>query len=158
MKQFQFDYHSITTLKRDLDKINLWCKSKVFSHVVFQIYCDSLDRGQIDLVCDVVSQSFPDAICMGCSTNGNIIEGRLSNATISIVCTIFEYPTTKLKLLQYTLNADTALAVVDEIKKEIKANPWVKAAEMQLTIRGMSMTPFCDAFTGIDESVSIFGG
>ena len=158
MKQFQFDYHSITTLKRDLDKINLWCKSKVFSHVVFQIYSDSLDRGQIDLVCDVVSQSFPDAICMGCSTNGNIIEGRLSNSPISIVCTIFEYPTTKVKLLQYTLNAETAFSVVDEIKKEIKANPWVKAAEMQLTIRGMSMTPFCDAFTGIDESISIFGG
>ena len=158
MKQFQFDYHSITSLKRDLDKINLWCKSKVFSHVVFQIYSDSLDRGQIDLVCDVVSQNFPDAICMGCSTNGNIVEGRLSNASISIICTIFEYPTTKLKLLQYTLNAETALDVVEEIKKEIKANPWVKAAELQLTIRGMSMTPFCDAFKGIDPSVSIFGG
>ena len=158
MKQFQFDYHSITTLKRDLDKISLWCKSKVFSHVVFQIYSDSLDRGQIDLVCDVISQSFPDSICMGCSTNGNIVEGRLSSASISIICTIFEYPTTKLKLLQYTLNAETALDVVEEIKKEIKANPWVKTAELQLTIRGMSMTPFCDAFKGIDPSVSIFGG
>lgn len=158
MKQFQFDYHSITSLKRDLDKISLWCKSRVFSHVVFQIYSDSLDRGQIDLVCDVVSQSFPDAICMGCSTNGNIIEGRFSNSPISIVCTIFEYPTTKLKLLQYTLNAETALSVVDEIKREIKANPWVKAVEMQLTIRGMSMTPFCDAFTDVDPSVTIFGG
>ena len=158
MKQFQFDYHSITSLKRDLDKINLWCKSKVFSHVVFQIYSDSLDRGQIDLVCDVISQSFPDSICMGCSTNGNIIEGRLSNASISIVCTIFEYPTTKLKLLQYTLNSETAISVVDAIKQEIKANPWVKAVELQLTIRGMSMTPFCDAFRDVDPSVAIFGG
>ena len=82
MKQFQFDYHSITSLKRDLDKISLWCKSKIFSHVVFQIYSDSLDRGQIDLVCDVISQNFPNAIYMGCSTNGNIVEGRLSSASI----------------------------------------------------------------------------
>ena len=158
MKQFQFDYHSITSLKRDLDKINLWCKSKVFSKIVFQIYSDSLDRGQIDLVCDVISQNFPDAVCMGCSTNGNIVEGRLSSASISIICTVFEYPTTKVKLLQYTLNSETALSVVDEIKKEIKANPWVKAAELQLTIRGMSMTPFCDAFQDVDPSVAIFGG
>ena len=158
MKQFQFDYHSITTLKRDLDKIRHWCMSKALSHVVFQIYSDSLDRGQIDLVCDVISQNFPDAICMGCSTNGNIIEGRLSSASISIVCTIFEYPGTQVKLLQYTLNSETALSVVDEIKKEIKANPWVKAVELQLTIRGMSMTPFCDAFQDVDPSIAIFGG
>jgi len=158
MKQFQFDYHSITSLKRDLDKISLWCKSKIFSHVVFQIYSDSLDRGQIDLVCDVISQNFPNAIYMGCSTNGNIVEGRLSSASISVICTIFEYPTTKLKLLQYTLNSETALDVVEDVKKEIKRNPWVKAVEMQLTIRGMSLTPFCDAFKGIDPSVAFFGG
>lgn len=158
MKQFQFDYHGIASLKRDLDKICLWCKTKVFSHVVFQIYSDSLDRGQIDLVCEVISQNIPDALCMGCSTNGNIIEGRLSEYSISIVCTIFEYPTTKLKLLQYTLSSETALDVVEKLKAEVKANPWVKAVEMQLTIRGMSMTPFCDAFRDADPSIAIFGG
>ena len=158
MKQFQFDYHSITALKRELEKIHLWCKSKMVSHVVFQIYSDALDRKQIELVNSVITKKIPDAICMGCSTNGNILEGGLSEASISIVCTIFEYPTTKLKLLQYTLNAETALDVVANIKEEIKKNPWVKAVELQLTIRGMSLTPFCDAFRDVDESIAIFGG
>ena len=158
MKQFQFDYHSITTLKRDLDKISLWCKSRVFSHVVFQIYSNSMDKGQIDLVCDVISQNFPDSIYMGCSTGGNIIDGRISNAEISVVCTIFEYPTTQLKLLQYTMDADNAVDVVGSIKEEIKANPWVKAVELQLTTLAVSMTPFCDAFKDVDPSIAIFGG
>lgn len=158
MKQFQFDYHSITSLKRDLDKIGLWCKSRVFSHLVFQIYSNSMDRGQIDLVCDVISQNFPDSIYMGCSTGGNIVDGRLSNAEISIICTIFEYPTTQLKLLQYTISAENAVDVVGSIKEEIKANPWVKAVELQITTLGVSMTPFCDAFKEVDPSIAIFGG
>ncbi len=158
MKQFQFDYHSITSLKRDLDKVHLWCKSKSCSNVVFQIYSDTLDRGQIELVSNVIARTIPNAICMGCSTNGNIVEGRLSNASISIVCSVFEKPTTKLKLLQYTLNAETALDVIEDIKRVVKETPWVKAMELQLTIRGMSLTPLCDALHDIDKSVAIFGG
>ncbi|MBR3852074.1 MAG: FIST C-terminal domain-containing protein [Fibrobacter sp.] len=158
MKQFQFDYHSITSLTRDLEKVRLWYKSKSCSNVVFQIYSDSLDRGQMELVSNVITRTIPHAICMGCSTNGNIIEGRLSSATISIVCTILEKPTTKVKLLQYTLNGETALEVVENIKREVKENPWVKGVELQLTIRGMSLTPLCDALHDVDESIAIFGG
>ena len=156
MKQFQFDYHSITSLTRDLEKVRLWYKSKSCSNVVFQIYSDSLDRGQMELVSNVITRTIPHAIYMGCSTNGNIVEGRLSSATISIVCTILE--TTKVKLLQYTLNGETALEVVENIKREVKENPWVKAVELQLTIQGMSLSPLCDALHDVDESIAIFGG
>jgi GGDEF domain-containing protein len=158
MKQFQFDYHSITSLIRDLEKVRLWYKSKSCSNVVFQIYSDSLDRGQMELVSNVITRTIPHAICMGCSTNGNIIEGRLSSTTISVVCTILEKPTTKVKLLQYTLNGETALEVVENIKREVKENPWVKGVELQLTIRGMSLSPLCDALHDVDESIAIFGG
>ncbi len=158
MKQFQFDFNSISSLKRNLEKINLWRKAKVYSCVFFQIYSDTLDRGQIDVVCEIISQSFPDAFYMGCSTNGNIIEGSLSSASISVVCSVLEYPTTKLKLLQYPLFEDTALDVVASLEKELNVNPWVKAVEMQMTIRGMSMTPFCEALSKLRPDVQIFGG
>ena len=143
MKQFQFDYHSITSLKRDLDKINLWCKTKVFSHVVFQIYSDSLDRGQIDLVCDVVSQNFPEAICMGCSTNGNILEGRLSSASISIVCTIFEYPTTKVELCQFAVDDEKEKEVTSRLIEMIEERPWVKAIMLNVPQIGCTACRYC---------------
>ena len=95
---------------------------------------------------------------MGCSTNGNIIEGHLSHASVSVVCTVLEYATTKLKMLHYELTEETALSVVASVRKELDAAPWVKAIQMQMTIRGMSMTPFCDAFYGINPDIQIFGG
>ena len=158
MKQFQFDYSSISALKRDLDKVNLWCKTKVCSGVVFQIYSDVLDRGQIEVICEIISKVFPKALYMGCSTNGNIIEGRLSKSSVSIVCTVLEFPTTRVKLLHYTLTEETALSVVRDVKKELRKEPWVKAVQMEMTIRGMSMTPFCEAFNGVDSEIQIFGG
>ena len=158
MKQFQFDYNSISSLKKDLEKIKLWRKAKVYSAVVFQIYSDALDRGQIEVVCEIISHVFPDALIMGCSTNGNIIEGRLSTASISVVCTVLEFPSTKVKLLQYTLTEETALDVVSELKKILAQSPWVKAVEMQMTIRGMSMTSFCEAFTGLKSDIQVYGG
>lgn len=158
MKQYQFEYQSIGQLKRELDKVNVWRRRGLTSHMLFQIFTDTLNRDQIDVVCDVITQVIPDALYMGCSTNGNIVEGGYGKSSISISCTMFEYPTSKLELLQYILTEDTAEDVVQALKDEIKARPWVKAVEMFMTIRGMSMTSFCEAFCDIDPAIQVFGG
>ena len=51
MKQFQFEYTSIGKLKRELDKINQWRKSKVVSEVIFEFYAEDTERSQIELAC-----------------------------------------------------------------------------------------------------------
>lgn len=158
MKQFQFEYTSIGKLKRELDKINQWRRSKVTSCVLFEFYAEDIERSQIELACEIIDQEVPDALYMGCSTNGNIIEGGLSSSPIGVVCTIFEFPSTRVKLMHYVLTEDCALDVVADFKKQLVKYPWVKAVSMLVTIRGMSMTPFCDAFTDVDPDIEIFGG
>lgn len=158
VKQFQFEFSGVVKLKKELDKINQWRTSKLTSSVVFSIYAENTDKEQIDLACEIIESEMPDALYFGCSTNGTIMDGGLSDSPFVVVCTICEYPSTQIHLLQYTLTQDTALDVIDDLKKEIAKRPWVKAVELLATLRGMSMTPFCEACTDINPEIQIFGG
>ena len=82
MKQFQFTYHDHDTLQRELVKIRQWSKSHITSVVVFQVYSELLDRRLIDSILGQIRTEMPSALIMGCSTNGNIREGRFSDADI----------------------------------------------------------------------------
>lgn len=158
MKQFQFEYASIGKLKRELDKINQWRKSRITSRVIFECYAEDIDREQIESTCEIIEQEMPDALYMGCSSNGNVIEGGLSHAPIGVVCTICEFPSTEAKLLHYALDKDSVDSVVEQLKRQLQKNPWVKAISMLVTIRGMSMTRFCDSISEINPDIQIFGG
>lgn len=158
MKQFQFLYHNSDELHRELYKIEQWRKSRVTSGVVFQILSESLDRSLLDSICDAIRTAMPDADYMGCSTNGNIFDGHLSETEVVVICTIFEYPTTRTELLQYHLTEQTNDAVTSDLLAKLAERPWVKAIELLVTIRGMSMTPFCDALQKAAPGINIFGG
>ncbi|WP_200778822.1 diguanylate cyclase [Fibrobacter sp. UWEL] len=132
--------------------------SKVTSSVVFSIYAENTDREQIELASEIIESEMPDALYLGCSTNGTITEGRLSDSPFVVVCTVCEYPSTQAHLLQYTLTEDSAIDVVENLKKELEKRPWVKAIELLATLRGMSMTPFCEACNDINPDIQIFGG
>ena len=92
MKQFQFDYKNSDNLVSYLKRIKQWCQTTVVSNVLFQIYTESLDKDMLNGICDTIKKEMPDALYMGCSTNGNIIMGDKSDDSVSIVCTAYEYP------------------------------------------------------------------
>ncbi|MCQ2098496.1 MAG: diguanylate cyclase [Fibrobacter sp.] len=158
MKQFQFEFSATDKLKSELDKINQWRKSRFTSSTVFSIYAENTEQEKIKAACEIIEREMPDALYLGCTTNGTITEGRLSDAPFVVTCTLCEYPSTQVCLLQYPLSESSALGVIDELKKELAKRPWVKAIELLATIRGMSMTPFCEACTDIDPNIQIFGG
>ena len=77
---------------------------------------------------------------------------------LSVICTLFEYPSTHVEVLQYPLQADTQENVVQMLAAAMDERPWVKAVELLVTIRGMSMTTLCDSLSHIRKGVQIFGG
>ena len=158
MKQFHFNYQNIALLRKELQKIKMWSSSAMTSHIVFQILTDILDKKTIGAICSEIEKELPEAEYFGCSTNGNIINGAFDGTPVSIVCTLFEYPSTKTEFFQYELTAETSDFVAEDLLLKISERPWIKAVELLTTIRGMSMTGFCEKLGKSSPDIQIFGG
>ena len=158
MKQFQFTFQDDKTLVEELRKIRQWVKSNLYSKVLIQIYTEILDRNRIENVCETIGRMLPDALYAGCSSNGNIVNGDFSGGSIAVICTLFEYPSTKVDLLQYQMLPGTQENVAEKLAAEVEKRPWVKAVELLVTIRGMSMTTLCEGLSRVRKGVQIFGG
>lgn len=158
MKQFQFSFREEKTLEAELRKLRRWVDSTLCSHVTIRLFTEIMDRGRIERVCETVGRILPEALCTGCSTNGNILNGDFSSGSMVVVCTLFEYPGTKLELLQYPMALAEQESVAGKLAEEVEKRPWVTAVELLVTIRGHSMTAFCDALSRVRPGVQIFGG
>jgi diguanylate cyclase (GGDEF) domain len=158
MKQFQFNYTGKVSLGRDIRRIKQWCRSLMAHKVLFQIYSEQLDNESVQMICDAIAEEMPEALYMGCSTNGNILMGEYANSHISIICTVYEYPTTNIELYQYKLDKGSEDEATSQIIEVIKDKPWVKAVMMNVTIRDLSMVKFCEDLSHIKEGIEVFGG
>ena len=158
MKQIQFVYQGEKSFAEELRKICRWQRSNLCSTVFFQIFTEVPDREIIGHICDTVARTLPEALYAGCSAFGSILYGDFSGESIVISCTFFEYPTTKLEVLQYPLAAPSLAETAAQVVREVDKRPWVKGVEMLATIRGMSMTALCDGLGALREGVQVFGG
>ncbi len=157
MKHFQFEYDSVENFTQKLAGFRDSCDSSGMQPKLFQIYSEVLEAGVIHEVCGVIEQFFPDTPYLGCSTSGNIIDCRLSR-DITVVCTVFELPSTKVQIFQYDLSKEPVETITKAIVEETGKNPWVKAIEMYFTIPEGSTTRFCDGLKEIRPDIQIFGG
>ena len=158
MKQLQFTFRTEDALDQELRKIRQWSKSNLYSSLLIQVYTEILDKEMIEHTIAKIRGQLPDALIVGCSSNGNIINGDFSGGSFAVVCTLFEYPSTKVDILQYPLSGDTQQTVVRQLREEVEHRPWVKAIEILITIRGMSMSALCDGLSELPEDIQVFGG
>ncbi len=158
MKQFQINYEGKDKFASNIKKIKSWCSSSVFSKVLFQIYTESLDHQLVSDICKEIKSEIPEALYMGCSTNGNIVMGEYNGTPVAVICTIYEYPTTNVEVFQYHLDSSVEKKVTNEIVNEVEARPWVKAIILNTTMRGMSMSDFCEDLKILPRDIALFGG
>ena len=99
MKQFQIIYQNDESFRGELEAIARWRGENPCYTTVFRIYSDGMPLEQIQHVCDLLDQEMPDALYLGCVSNGSILNGALVKSRIVLSCTVFEYETTRVKLL-----------------------------------------------------------
>ena len=158
MKQFQFSFRENKTLEAELRKLRRWVKSTLCSHVTVRIFTEIVDRERIERVCETVGRLLPEALYVGCSSNGNIQNGNFLGDSFLLTGTFFEKESTRVNILQYRLTEETQEEVSRALVQAVDENPWVKGVEFLLTIRGMSLTGLCDGLSKVRKDVQIFGG
>ena len=158
MKQLQISFTSSDSLDDKLASVRKYYDENLFSGMLIHIYSETTDRHRIEKVLNGIEGILPEALYAGCSSNGNILNGDLSGDEFALTCTFFEYPDTRVRILQYGLTEDTQKEVSEAVVKEVDENKWVKGVEFVLTIRGMSLTGLTDGLSGVREDVQIFGG
>lgn len=158
MKQIQFAFKDANTLRDELQKLRQWYRSRLYSAMFIQIYTEILDKQKIERVCAQIKELLPEALIIGCSSNGNIMNGDFSGGTFVVSCSLFEYPSTRIEVFQYPLTLESQYQVIERLQEEIEKRPWVKGIEMLVTIRGMSMTALCDGLSRLPKGIQVFGG
>ena len=158
MKQFQIAYENDESFRGELNEIERWRAANPSYATVFRIYSAGMDLERIKHVCDMLDAEMPDALYLGCTSNGSILEGALAEPEIILSCTVFEYETTRAKLLQFPFTEENAKDVVRELKAYCDANPWVSAVEMHATVLGMSVQELCSEMSTLRSDIQVFGG
>ena len=158
MKQLQFEYIEDASLRQELNRIDRWRENHKVSAILFHVFSDSLEAEKIRHVCSMIEFTLPDSLYTGCTTSGNVMDGRLNKSHITVTCTIFDDPESKVEVIQMPLTEDTEPMVSQKMQQIVSERPWVKAIEMLVTIRGLSMTKFCEDLSLLDENIKLFGG
>lgn len=158
MKQFHLTYENDEKFLKKLDEIKQWCDPNDSCKPVFRIYSEDMDKEHIAHVCSLLDKYMPDALYLGCTSNANILDGALAESAIMLTCTVFEYESTQVKLLQYPFSEENYKDAVDNLKRHCEENPWVSSIEMHATIMNMSMKGYCDEMSTLRKDIQVFGG
>ncbi len=158
MQQTQFSFKNVIELNDGLSRLREYYDTHSCYGMLIHIYTEILDSKSIKSAIDRIEDVLPEAVFVGCSSNGNILNGSFSGDSFAVTCTFFEYESTKVKVLQYALTEDTQEEVSRELIRVVEENPWVKGVEFLLTIRGMSLTGLCEGLSKVRKDIQIFGG
>ena len=158
MKQFQIAYKDAASLRGELEKINRWRAVHPAFKVLFRVYSTEMDPARIKPILDILAKAMPDALILGCTSNANLQHGGLAPEAIAISCTVFEYASTHVEVLQFPFTEANAADVVRQLRAYCQQNPWVSAVEMHATMLGMSVKDFCEEMSSLPQGIQVFGG
>ncbi len=159
MKQFQFEVKNITSLRNQLEKIKKACETLLPSGVLFEILTQLEDESEVIKITDIIEDIMPDALYYGAQTAGSVSGPELTHDSTLIICTVFEYITTKIDLFQddITCRNDYEKSKA-RLNRYCDENEWVKGIEILTTAKTVAECGFSEAPVSVRDSIQLFGG
>lgn len=159
MKQFQFEVKNHNNLRKELARVKRFAKNEYHSSIFFQIYTALEELEKISQVTDIIDQEFPEAYYYGCQTQGNIIDGKLSEQPTIIICTVFEFDTTSSDFIYIDpLGIESDYQSLQDVWDYCNKNEWVKGVEITTSFKGSELLGVGHAIENLREDVEVFGG
>ncbi len=159
MKQFQFEVKNKTSLKNQLEKIKKFCETILPSKVLFEMLTQLEDEADVKKITDTIEEIMPDALYYGAQTAGSISGPELTHGSTLIICTVFEYITTKVDIFQDNIvNREEYEKSKTRLNRYCDENVWVKGIEILTTAKTVAECGFSEAPVKVSDKIQIFGG
>ncbi len=159
MKQFQFFYEDEKTFLKEVRKIKQWCDRKLCSNLVFHIFTLTAIKEKITNVATIIENEIPKAYICASSSAGNIADSLLGESEILVICNIYEYDSTRVKILQGDISNPESIGKFEkEVFEFLGQNSWVKAMEVLITSKGLNTNFWNDEHIDFPKNITVFGG
>ena len=159
MRKYEISYKGLDNLQNELIELKEKVKDVDENHMFFRIYSEVMDREVIEAVCGKIEDVFPLVLYSGCTTSGNVIDGKRTTEAIVIICFVLEYETSRFKVFQFETREFDAVSMKKTMTDIYMANLWSKGAEVICTVTAQGTTEYFDeAMMYLSTKLTVFGG
>ena len=154
----QYRYTDADAFKKVAAEVKKELEKNPGAKALFQFFADTIEEDKVRTIEQVIDTEIPEAMYVGSSTSGNIYRGELQEKALTYTVMIFEKADTTVQVMQFPLENDSVKAITAAVVEAAASVKNIKAVQFFATIRGMSMTDFCDGLSAIPAEAKVFGG
>lgn len=162
MYQLTFSFSNGADLEEWLEELDerIACDANPQPTLLFHITNATPDTRINNLVVAAIDRKFTRASYLGRSSYANIVDGEIVRGAgaVSVVCDVFEDPTTSIEVMQLPLDYANQDEVAQTLLELLEGRPDVKAVEVLNTVQTANMPQLCRRLSEVDERVVMFGG
>ncbi|MBR5336404.1 MAG: diguanylate cyclase [Lachnospiraceae bacterium] len=162
MKQFLEQIYDEGSLVCSIDRLAEWVKEPLSSDrrkdstLLIHLFCGISDRDFAQKVVDSLSHAFPEAEIAGIVSNGEIIDGTISQQCILMSAILFEQST--ISVVAFTGDSFSARSVGETLLSIALETPDLKALELLMNGKMLGFAEVYGCLNKCDVDLPFFGG
>ena len=155
MRRFVAEIYNVDDIFSELEEARKLSREKDVSAVLVHVWLGIQGRYLVNAILDELEHCFPKAMVLGCSSGGEIHDGRLTDPAILISVSIFYETEICLRAYPIALGREEELG--EEIRRDIDATPGVKAVELAVDTWALDVPTLLSSIGQCSQKVKIFG-